>query len=459
VPTVPTTRILLADDQPDVLEALRLLLKHAGHEVVTATSPAGLLAAAESQDLDAVLMDLNYARDTTSGKEGLDLLGRLKDLDATLPVVVMTAWGSVEGAVEAMRRGARDYIQKPWDNQRLLQTLRVQVELGQALRRSRRLEGETSRLRARDLPELVAESRVMHPVLRLMERIAPSDAHVLITGEHGTGKEVAARWLHAASRRVGRPFIAVNAGGVSEGVFESELFGHVRGAFTDAKSDRAGCFELAEGGTLFLDEIANMPMSQQAKLLRVLQTGEYHPVGSSRVRRADVRFLAATNVDVAKEVAQGRFREDLLYRLNTVEVHLPPLRERREDIPRLAAHFAQRLQGRHGQPARSFSADAMRALLEHHWPGNVRELEHVVERALLLAQGPLVEPEDLALRGSGGQGDARFEQMTLEEVERHLIQRALLRTSGQVSEAAKALGLSRSALYRRLQHHGLKGNE
>ncbi len=404
-------------------------------------------------------MDLNYARDTTSGKEGLDLLGRLQALDGTLPVVVMTAWGSVEGAVEAMRRGARDYIQKPWDNQRLLQTLRVQVELCQALRKSRRLEHETSRLRARDLPELVADSRVMQPVLRLMERIAPSDAHVLITGEHGTGKEVVARWLHAASRRVGRPFIAVNAGGVSEGVFESELFGHVRGAFTDARADRAGCFELAEGGTLFLDEIANMPVSQQAKLLRVLQTGEYHPVGSSRVRRADVRFLAATNVDVAKEVAEGRFREDLLYRLNTVEIHLPPLRERREDIPPLAAHFAQRLQARHAQPPRSFSADAMRALLEHPWPGNVRELEHVVERALLLAQGTHVEPEDLALRGPAGQGDARFEQMTLEEVERHLIQRALVRTSGQVSEAARALGLSRSALYRRLQHHGLKGSE
>jgi DNA-binding NtrC family response regulator len=456
---VPATRILLADDQTDVLEALRLLLKHAGHEVVTATSPAGVIAAAESQELDAVLMDLNYARDTTSGREGLDLLTQLHALDGTLPVVVMTAWGSVEGAVEAMRRGARDYIQKPWDNQRLLQTLRVQVELCQALRKSRRLEGETSRLRARDLPELVADSRAMQPVLRLMERIAPSDAHVLITGEHGTGKEVVARWLHAASRRVGRPFVAVNAGGVSEGIFESELFGHVRGAFTDAKTDRAGCFELAEGGTLFLDEIANMPMNQQAKLLRVLQTGEFHPVGSSRVRRADVRFLAATNVDVAKEVAEGRFREDLLYRLNTVEIHLPPLRERREDIPRLAAHFAQRQQARHGQPVRSFSPDAMQALLEHHWPGNVRELEHVVERALLLAQGPQVQPDDLSLRGSGGKGDARFEQMTLEEVERHLIQRALMRTAGQVSEAAKALGLSRSALYRRLQHHGLKGSE
>jgi DNA-binding NtrC family response regulator len=457
---VPATRILLADDQIDVLEALRLLLKHAGHEVVTASSPAGVLAAVEGQDLDAVLMDLNYARDTTSGREGLDLLGRLQALDGTLPVVVMTAWGSVEGAVEAMRKGARDYIQKPWDNQRLLATLRTQVELGQALRRSRRLEHETSRQRSKDLPDLVAESRAMQPVLRLMERVAPSDAHVLITGEHGTGKEVVARWLHAASRRCARPFVAVNAGGVSEGVFESELFGHVKGAFTDAKADRAGCFELAEGGTLFLDEIANMPMSQQAKLLRVLQTGEFHPVGSSRVRRADVRFLAATNVDVRKEVAEGRFREDLLYRVNTVEIQLPALRERREDIPPLAAHFARRLAARHGHPPRTFSPDAMTALLEHSWPGNVRELEHVVERALLLCQGDTVRREDLALHAGRTEGEgARFEQMTLDEAERHLIQRALVRSRGQVSDAAKTLGLSRSALYRRLQHHGLKGSE
>ena len=457
------SRVLLADDQVDVVEALRLLLKHAGHDVVTATSPAGIVAALESQDFDAVLMDLNYARDTTSGREGLDLLAQLHAADATLPVVVMTAWGSVEGAVEAMRRGARDYVQKPWDNQRLLQTLHTQIELGQALRRSRRLEHETSRQRSRELPELVADSRSMQPVLRLMEKVAPSDAHVLITGEHGTGKEVVARWLHAASHRAGRPFVAVNAGGVSEGIFESELFGHVRGAFTDARTDRAGCFELAEGGTLFLDEIANMPMSQQAKLLRVLQTGEYHPVGSSRVRRADVRFLAATNVDVRKEVAEGRFREDLLYRVNTVEVHLPPLRERREDIPRLAAHFARRAAAKGAkQRPREFTPEAMRALLEHPWPGNVRELEHVIERALLLAGGDLVEAEDLALRGSSSRSDReglRFEQMTLEEVERHLIQRALVRSSGQVSDAAKSLGLSRSALYRRLQYYGIKSSE
>jgi DNA-binding NtrC family response regulator len=452
------SRLLIADDQIDVREALRLLLKHAGHEVVTASSPAGVLAAAETEELDAVLMDLNYARDTTSGKEGFDLLSRLQGLDPGLPVVVMTAWGSVEGAVEAMRRGARDYVQKPWDNQRLLQTLRTQIDLGQALRRTSRLESETSRQRSRELPDLIAGARAMEPVLRLMERVAPSDAHVLITGEHGTGKEVVARWLHAASKRAARPFVAINAGGVSEGVFESELFGHVKGAFTDAKGDRAGCFELADGGTLFLDEIATMPMNQQAKLLRVLQTGEYHPVGSSRVRRSDARFLAATNVDVRREVAEGRFRDDLLYRINTVEIHLPPLRERREDIAPLAAHFAGALAARYGKPAPTFSSEAMRALVAHSWPGNVRELEHVVERASLLAQGPQIECEDLVLTG-GSRGEARFEEMTLEEVERHLIQRALSRSRGQVADAARALGLSRSALYRRLQVHGLKGIE
>jgi DNA-binding NtrC family response regulator len=448
---------LIADDQPDVIEALRMLLRSESFDVTTAASPAGLLAAAHERDFDCVLMDLNYARDTTSGREGLDLLGQLAQLDPTLPVVVMTAWGSVEGAVESMRRGARDYIQKPWDNQRLVQTLRTQVALGQALRRTNRLEASISRQSERNRPELIAQSRAMIPVLSLMERIGPSDANVLITGEHGTGKEVVARWLHAASGRAEKPFVALNAGGLAEGVFESELFGHVKGAFTDAKTDRAGCFELADGGTLFLDEIANMPLPQQAKLLRVLQTGEFHPVGSSRVRRADVRLLSATNVEVAREAAEGRFREDLLYRLNTVEIRLPPVRERREDIPLLAASFLARQAARYGKKVKRFAPEAMQALLDHAWPGNVRELEHVVERAVLLAQDEVINAPDLSLRPRDGRPDTRLEEMTLEEVERHLIQRALGRTSGNVSDAAKALGLSRSALYRRLAYYGLKG--
>src|SRR5438094_1667397 len=367
----------------------------------------------------------------------------------------MTAWGSVEGAVEAMRRGARDYVQKPWDSARLLTTLRTQIELGRALRRSRRLEEENSRLRG-NVPPLVAHASAMQPVLRLLERVGPSDANVLITGEHGTGKEVVARWLHQSSKRAPRAMVVVNAGGLSEGVFESELFGHVRGAFTDAKTDRTGAFELADGGTLFLDEIANMPMAQQAKLLRVLQTGEFHPVGSSRVRRADVRVLSATNVDVVRKVGDGRFREDLLYRLNTVEIRLPPLRERREDIPLLAGHFGRRHAARYRKQITGFAADAMQALRAHPWPGNVRELDHTIERSVLMAEENLIRTRDLGLGpGAGADGATPLDQMSLEEVERVLIQKALARASGNVSDAAKALGLSRSALYRRIKRYGL----
>ncbi len=452
---MPEARVLIADDQADVLEALRLLLKGQGFQLHLARSPAEILAAVEVHDFDAALMDLNYARDTTSGREGLDLIAQIAALDATLPVLVMTAWGSIDGAVEAIRRGARDYIQKPWDNTRLLATLRAQIELGRALRRSGKLARENERLAAGDLPPLIAGSRAMEPIMRILERVAPSDASVLITGEHGTGKEVVARWLHASSLRAARPFIAVNAGALGEGVFESELFGHVKGAFTDARADRIGCFELADGGTLFLDEIANMPAAQQAKLLRVLQTGELHRVGSSKLRRVDVRALAATNAPLAQLTTSGAFREDLLYRLNTVEIHLPPLRERKEDILRLARHFLQARSPRYGGHVVEFSPAAEKALLGHGWPGNVRELEHVVERALLLASGPAIREEDLVLRPAAGERAAAIDDMTLDDAERYLIVRALARAGNNVSEAAQRLGLSRSALYRRLQRHGL----
>ena len=448
-------KLLVADDQPDVVEAVRLLAKGHGFDVRSASSPAAVLAVVEAEEVDVCLIDLNYARDTTSGKEGMDLVSRLRDLAPHLPVVVMTAWGTIEGAVEAMRRGARDYLPKPWDNARLIATLSTQLALGQALRAARRLEAETARSRREELPELVAESRAMRDVLHLLERIAPSEAAVLITGEHGTGKEVVARWIHAASPRASRPFIAVNAGGLGEGVLESELFGHVKGAFTDARADRAGCFELADAGSLFLDEIANMPLGQQARLLRVLETGEFHPVGSSRPRRVDVRVIAATNADIAGDAAVGRFREDLLYRLNTVEIRLPPLRDRRDDIPRLAALFLAR-HGRRAGGERRFSPAAVEALLAHPWPGNVRELEHVVLRAVLLAGSAEIGADDLQLRPRAATAVApRLEEMTLEQVERYLIERAMAAHGGNVSEAARALGLSRSALYRRLAALGV----
>jgi DNA-binding NtrC family response regulator len=446
--------ILVADDQPDVLEALRLLLKGHGYDVDTVNSPTAALGALERRDYDAMLLDMNYARDTTSGREGLDLLLKLQALEPSMPVVVMTAWGSIDNAVEAMRRGARDYVEKPWDNARLMSILSTQVELGRALRRAQRLESENRLLRRDHLPQMIAESPKMKPMLQLMERIGPSDANVLITGEHGTGKELVAQWLHASSPRASRSFIAVNMGGLSEGLFESELFGHVKGSFTDAKTDRVGRFELADGGTIFLDEIGTVPLSLQSKLLRVLQTGDVERVGSSKARHIDARVISATNANLQQEVGEGRFREDLLFRLNTIEIQLPPLRDRREDIAPLAMHFLRRHASRYRKPLTGFDAGAMQALLGHSWPGNVRELDHVLERAVLLATGDHVRASDLGLRGPSAAAP-RLEDLPLEDVEKMLIQKALSRYDGNVSRAAQALGLSRSALYRRIASHGL----
>jgi DNA-binding NtrC family response regulator len=451
----PSPRLLIADDQRDVLEALRFLLRPEGFQLEAVGSPAAAMASLAEREFDAVLLDLNYARDTTSGQEGLELLDRVRQLDPSLPVVVMTAWGSIELAVEAIRRGARDFVSKPWDNERLLSILRNQVELGRALKSRERLEA-AQRLPAGEQNELlVAESPAMRPVLELVQRIARSDATVLVTGENGSGKGLVARALHAASDRAGQPMVTVDVGGLADGTFESELFGHVRGAFTDAKADRVGRFEAAHGGTLFLDEIGNLPLPLQAKLLRVLERGELERVGSSQTRRVDVRVIAATNTELEAEVAAGRFRRDLLFRLNTVEIPLPPLRERRQDIPLLAAHFQGRLAQRYRKPIDGFAPEAMEALLAHHWPGNVRELAHAIERAVLLAAETKIRAADLGLRPAAPPPAPALDDLGLEEVERILIRKALDRHGGNVSHAASALGLSRSALYRRLERHGL----
>jgi DNA-binding NtrC family response regulator len=449
-----TPRILIADDQADVVEALRLLLKNEGFAIEKASSPAAVYRAVSARIFDVVLIDLNYARDTTSGTEGLDLLERLRAYDDLLPIVVMTAWGSVDLAVEAMRLGARDFVQKPWENARLVATLRSAVELGRALRQSRRLEAENRLLRSDGHQDLMARSPAMQPVLELIDRVGPSDASVLITGENGTGKGVVANALHAVSRRASRSFVAVNVGGLSEGVFESELFGHVKGAFTDARTDRAGRFELAGGGTLFLDEIANIRPAQQARLLRVLETGEFEPVGSSITRKADVRILSATNARLEDEVEAGRFRQDLFFRLRTIEIRLPPLRERRDDIPLLAGHFLSTYAKRYRKQLSGFDEGAIRGLLAHAWPGNVRELDHAVERAVLMATAGKITAADLGLQPPTDRG-SKIEEMTLEEVEALLIRKALARYDGNVSRAAEALGLSRSALYRRMQRFNL----
>jgi DNA-binding NtrC family response regulator len=447
-------RVLIADDQPDVLEALRLLLKREGFKIESAESPQQALQAIENRDYDAAIIDLNYTRDTTSGQEGLELLAKIQAVDAMLPVIVMTAWGSVDLAVEAMRRGARDFIQKPWENERLASIVRTQLELSEAIRRGQRLEAENQLLRGDNLPPMIAQAPSMQPVLELISRVGPSDANVLITGEPGAGKEVVARMLHAISGRSNKPMVTVNAGGLAEGVFESELFGHVKGAFTDAKMDRVGRFELADTGTLFLDEIANVPLNLQAKLLRVLEIGEMERVGSSKTKRVDARVISATNANLADEVQNMRFRQDLLFRLNTIEIHLPPLRERREDIGPLAMHFLGQHARRYRKNISGFDPNAMQAMHAHAWQGNVRELNHVVERAVLMAQGSCIKAGDLALR-AGATGSPRLEDMSLEDVEGFLIKKALARYEGNVSHAANALGLSRSALYRRLQRFGM----
>ncbi len=451
-------RILVADDQADILSALKLLLKREGFDVATATSPAGVIDIAAREHVDVALVDLNYSRDTTSGAEGVALVGELHRLHPDLPVVVMTAWATVEVAVLAMQGGANDFLEKPWNNQRLLSVLRNQVKLAEARRRGRRLADENAILRAADGTDLVATSRPMLEVVKLARQVARSDASVLITGEPGTGKSLLAKLIHDWSDRAEKSFIAVNAGGLPESVFESEMFGHVKGAFTDAKADRAGRFELADGGTLFLDEIGNVPPAQQARLLRALEKGEFERVGSSRTQRADVRVVSATNADLPTMIRDGRFREDLLFRINTVEIRLPPLRERREEILELANAQLERKAAQYARAVKGFDAGALAALQQYAWPGNVRELNSVVERSLLLAGGDEIGAADLRLSAARA-GPPSLEDMSLEDAERALIRSAIKRNGGSVQAAAEALGLSRSAMYRRLEKLGLKPDE
>lgn len=448
------SQILIADDQADVLTALRLLLKNEGFDVTVASSPAGVLAAAREARFDVALIDLNYTRDTTSGQEGLQLLAQLRSFDAHLPVVVMTAWANIDIAVAAMRAGARDFVEKPWDNHRLLAVVRNQVEYARERRLGERLEAENELLQGRDDIDLVAEAPAMRSVLDMARRVATADASILITGENGTGKSVLARALHRWSPRSGEAFVEINMGAMPESVFESEMFGHLKGAFTDARQDRLGRIEMADRGTLFLDEIGNIPLSQQAKLLRVVESGEFERIGSSRTQRADLRFISATNADLGDMVARQLFRQDLLFRLNTIEIRLPALRERRADIPLLASRRLRECARRYRREIAGFDPAAAAALESYSWPGNVRELNNVIERAVLLATGERITAADLRLASAGAAPS--IDSMSLEDAERQLLQTALRRTAGNVAAAAEALGLSRSAMYRRIEKLGVK---
>jgi DNA-binding NtrC family response regulator len=452
-------KILIADDQSELLSALSFICSAEGYHTTCVDSPEAAVAALSKSEFDLILMDMNYHPDRTTGQDGLDLLRRIQQIDPSLPAVVMTAWASIPLAVEAVKAGARDFLQKPWENERLLSILRTQIQLRAALKGKERLEAENQVLRSAQnaISDFAALSPAMLEVQRIVEQVAPSDANILITGENGTGKGVVARMLHRLSTRVQQPLISVNMGGIPETLFESEMFGHVKGAFTDARSDRVGRFELADGGTLFLDEIANLTGSQQAKVLRVLETGEFERVGSSRTQKANARLVSATNSDLIKEIEAGKFREDLYFRLNTIQIHLPALRERREDIPALVTLFLGELAVRYRKKVPEVSSKAVDALQQHTWPGNVRELRHVMERAVLLSRSDTIQPGDLGLQATQQSRATSVEDMDLESVEAHLIKKALDRHNGNAITAAKALGLSRSAFYRRLQKYHISG--
>ena len=459
---VTRTRILVADDQREVREALRLLFKAEGVDAVSVDSPRAALDALKKERFDAALIDLNYARDTTSGAEGMELLRDIRKVETDLPVVVMTAWGTIDLAVEAMRHGAGDFIEKPWDNQRLMSVIRNQLALADSRGEAARLKRENEILRGEGDEPFIAASAAMKSVLAQLDRVAPTDANVLILGENGTGKGVVARRLHARSQRAAKPLVKVNMGGIPESVFEAEMFGHVRGAFTDAKSDRIGRFELADGGSLFMDEIANIPLAQQPKLLRVLEDGELERVGSSRTLKVDVRLISATNADLTAEIARGAFRRDLLFRLNTVELKLPPLRERDEDIALLAESFLTHFRKRYQRDALRFAPSALQALRGYGWPGNVRELSHVIERAVLMLDGDTVDDAALNLKPeathalSGAAALAASGSMTVDEAEERLVRQALEQTGGNIQRAATLLGLSRPSLYRRMEKYGIE---
>ncbi len=443
--------VLVVDDDENILHTLTLLLKSEGMECIACQSPKEALAALPRGNCHLALVDLNYVEDTTSGKEGLALISALRQADEELPVVAMTGWGTIGIAVEAMQRGAADFVEKPWkDNTRLLSIVRTQLQLGAARRRDRKLSAENALLRQQGDRTVVSQSPAMTQVLSMARRVATSTMPILITGENGTGKSLLAEYIHRHSARAPGPFISVNMGAISESTFESEMFGHTRGAFTDAKSDRIGRVELADQGTLFMDEVANLPLAQQAKILRLLEERHYEKLGSSHTRQADIRFISATNADLDTMVAERGFRQDLLYRLNGVTLRIPSLRERQADIRPLAESFLERARQHYGSPARRFSQPALRALEHYPWPGNIRELQHVVERSVLLAQQEDIVEGDLQLAKTAPAQPAELAQMSLEQAEVWFIQQALDRHQGNASEAAKALGLSRSALYRRL---------
>jgi len=453
--------ILVVDDDDDILTAARLLLRRHFGSVVTCRRPEDIPDLMRRNDFDTVLLDMNFGPGESSGSQGLEWLQRIMQIDDKMVVVMITAHGSVDTAVEAMKRGATDFVAKPWQNEKVVATLSAAV----ALHRSR-VETESLRDANRVLVEaalpnshaIIHESDEMRGVLSLVERAAPTDANVLILGENGTGKELIARELHRRSNRAGGVFLSIDMGSISESLFESELFGHRKGAFTGATSDRPGRFQAASGGTLFLDEIGNLPLHLQAKLLSALELRRVTPVGADRSQAVDVRIIAATNVRAEAMRDESRFRQDLLFRLNTVEVTVPPLRERRADILPIARHYAALYSRKYGRDIKAFSPAAEQALFNYDWPGNVRALRHAIERAVILTSGETLEPANLQLIESGTMTSvptAIPTVLNLDRMEKDAIHHALIKHGFNISHAARELGLTRASLYRRMEKHGL----
>jgi len=447
---VSDIRILIVDDQTHIRDSLTLMLEPEGYEVLEADSPQAAINIIKSNSIHLVLMDMNYSVDTTSGEEGLQLIQIIREYDHGMPIVVMTAWANIDLSVKAIKTGANDFIEKPWNNARLLSLIQNQVSLAKEKQANKRLSEAVKQ--SDNVSNIIANSPCMQSVMALVERTAVSDANILLTGESGVGKSLFAGIIHRLSERREAPMISVNMGALSDTLFESELFGHQKGAFTDAKANRMGRFEMADKGTLFLDEIANIPKGLQGKLLRVLESGEFEPLGSSKTQVADVRIISASNVNFQQEIDENRFRQDLLYRLNTITIEIPPLRERKEDIVPIAHSLLAKLQVKYRRPDIQFGKEALNALVAHPWPGNVRELSHCIERAVLMAEGNEICRRDLGLVAE--QSNDNFMQLTLEEAEKLLIANALQTHQGNVLAAAETLGISRAALYRRLEKYG-----
>ncbi|MDG1752772.1 MAG: sigma-54 dependent transcriptional regulator [Thalassotalea sp.] len=455
-----TKKILIADDDINIIASLKFVLADEGFDILAVTTPQAALESVQNNQVDLILLDMNFQHDTTSGVEGIKLVSAICALDLNIPIIVMTGWATIDIAVEAMQAGAKDFIQKPWKNERMLSAIENQLALVKSDKKAQRLSQQNQLLTSQAHPAsragIIAQSPVMQTLLSTLDDLAQSEMSILLTGDNGTGKSMLASYVHQVSTRAKHSFVPVNMGAIPESLFESEMFGHVKGAFTDAKENRIGRFEMAEQGTLFLDELANIPFAQQAKLLRVLEEQKFEAVGSSKSLEADVRIISATNSDLLADIQNNSFRQDLYYRLNTIELRVPSLVERIEDIPALAEHFLQSFSAKYHRPLPQLSTEAITSLQQYSWPGNIRELSHLMERVLFTCKKECIEAEDLMLKGTEPTGESLDDpSLSMEEIERKTLIKRLAFFRGNATETAKSLGLSRSGYYRRLSKYEL----